>query len=276
MREAIVAVFDTVPHTEDAVRALQAAGVESTAIRQYRKGDPQIPRSTAAGREPVPAEEPHSSSGGFWSWLTGADDSTRAPEYDRDYGAYDRAVEAGNTVLAVTVEEVEAPRVIDVLESKSPLELEETGPTEARPAPAARAAEPARTKPAAPTEQAARGEQRIPLAEEELSVGKRRVDHGTTRIHRYVVEKPVEEQVNLQQERVEIERRRPMDSSAPGANAFEERTVEVRESEEEPVVSKKAGVPEEVVVRKETTEHPETVRGTVRKEEVEVQKPRRR
>jgi stress response protein YsnF len=45
----------------------------------------------------------------------------------------------------------------------------------------------------------------IPLAEEELKVGKRTVDRGTTSIRRYVVRKPVEESVTLRAETVRID-----------------------------------------------------------------------
>jgi uncharacterized protein (TIGR02271 family) len=85
-----------------------------------------------------------------------------------------------------------------------------------------------------------------------------------------VVERPVEQQVTLHDERVEIERRRPADQRAADAGAFEERVVEVHESTEEPVVNKTAAVAEEVVVRREATERRETVRDTVRKEDVEI------
>ena len=44
------------------------------------------------------------------------------------------------------------------------------------------------------------------------------------------------------------------------------------ETAEEPVVSKRARVVEEVVVQKEVTEHTETVRGTERHTEVDVQR----
>ncbi len=57
-------------------------------------------------------------------------------------------------------------------------------------------------------------------------------------------------------------------AGAPGA--FEERTVEVRETEEVPVVAKQAQVVEEVVINREATERTETVRDTVRREEVEI------
>jgi uncharacterized protein (TIGR02271 family) len=119
---------------------------------------------------------------------------------------------------------------------------------------------------------AATGEQVIELAEEELEVGKRTVDRGTTRIRRYVVETPVEESVNLRTERVTVERRQPIEGATPGAGAFEERIVEVRETAEEPVVTKTARVVEEVVIEREATERTETVKDTVRREEVEVSK----
>ena len=84
-----------------------------------------------------------------------------------------------------------------------------------------------------------------------------------------MVETPVERDVTLHGERVTIERRRPADATASG-HAFEERTVEVRETEEVPVVEKTARVVEEVAIRKEETERTETVRDKVRREDVEV------
>jgi uncharacterized protein (TIGR02271 family) len=117
-----------------------------------------------------------------------------------------------------------------------------------------------------------KGEEVIPLSEEQLEVGKRTVDRGTTRIRRYVVEKPVEQNVTLQGERVTVERRTPIGTAAAGSSAFEERVVEVRETAEGPVVAKTAHVVEEVVVGREATERTETVKDTVRREDVEVLK----
>jgi uncharacterized protein (TIGR02271 family) len=117
-------------------------------------------------------------------------------------------------------------------------------------------------------------EERIPLAEEQIVVGKREVGHGYVRVRSYVVETPVEERVTLHQERVDIERRpvdRPME---PGDEAFRERVIEATETSEEAVVSKEARVREEVVVRKEAEERTETVHDTVRRTEVEIEDER--
>jgi stress response protein YsnF len=94
-------------------------------------------------------------------------------------------------------------------------------------------------------------------------------------VRRYVVERPVEREVTLHGERVTIEHRKPVETSVSG-HAFEERTVEVHETEEVPVVAKTARVVEEVAIRKEETERTETVRDTVRREEVEVTPPTER
>lgn len=115
----------------------------------------------------------------------------------------------------------------------------------------------------------------IPVAEEELHVGKRDVSHGRVRIRSHVIERPVQEQVTLHEERVAVERR-PVEGTTHGStlrdngDLFRERTVEVEEHAEEAVVSKEARVVEEVVVRKEADQRTETISDTVRKTEVEV------
>ena len=80
----------------------------------------------------------------------------------------------------------------------------------------------------------------------------------------------MEQNVSLKGERVTVERRTPIGTAAPGSSAFEERAAEVRETAEEPVVAKTAHVVEEVVVGREATERTETVKDTVRREDVEV------
>ncbi|HEX4260987.1 MAG TPA: YsnF/AvaK domain-containing protein [Acetobacteraceae bacterium] len=115
----------------------------------------------------------------------------------------------------------------------------------------------------------------IPVVEERLRVGKREVAQGAVRVRSYVVETPVEEQVRLRQEGVQVERR-PVDRPAADlpADAFRERTIEVQATSEEPVLSKEARVVEEVELRKEIGERTETVRDTTRRTEVKVEDDR--
>src|SRR4051812_27255487 len=114
----------------------------------------------------------------------------------------------------------------------------------------------------------------VERAEEQVRVGKREVGGGRVRVRSYVVERPVEEQVNLRQERVEVERR-PVDRPVePGDDVFREKEIEASERGEEAVVDKQARVVEEVGLRKEADTRTETVRDTVRKTEVEVEDER--
>ena len=120
------------------------------------------------------------------------------------------------------------------------------------------------------SQRAPANEEVIPLAEEVLVVGKRTVNTGTTRIRRYVVESPVEQQVSLVRERVVVERRRPATNMVTG-EVLTELTVEIVETDEVPVIAKSVQLREEVVVRTERTEHVETVHDTVRQDEVEIE-----
>jgi len=115
-------------------------------------------------------------------------------------------------------------------------------------------------------------EEVIPLGEEVLEVSKRTENRGTVRIRRYVVETPVEKQVTLQSERVVVERRKPAEDQVTG-EILTEVTVEVVETAEVPVINKRARLREEIVVRTEHAQHVETVRDTVRRDEVDIQQP---
>ena len=107
--------------------------------------------------------------------------------------------------------------------------------------------------PAPVLRQAQPTEEVIPLAEEVLVVGKRTVNTGLTRIRRYVVEVPVEQQVSLTRERVVVERRRPATNTITG-ETLTEMTVEMVETDEVPIVAKSVQLREEIVVRVERTE----------------------
>ena len=113
----------------------------------------------------------------------------------------------------------------------------------------------------------------IKVMEERLRVGKREVAAGGVRVRSYVVERPVEEQVRLHEERVSVERH-PVDravTTADAAGAFQDRTIEARATSEEAVVGKDVRVVEEIGLKKEASDRTETVRDTVRKTEVEVE-----
>jgi len=111
------------------------------------------------------------------------------------------------------------------------------------------------------------------VVEEDVSIGKREVERGHVRIYSRVTEQPVEESVRLREEKVTVERR-PVDRPATEADfaAAGKDVIEMTETAEEPVVTKRARVVEEVVVHKDVTEHTETVHGAERHTDVDVQR----
>jgi len=276
MTETVVAAFGSASAAEAAVEDLHRAKIPSAMIRSYTKEDPDYSGYTA--REPQ-------RKGGFWAWLLGGE-----PGYTTEYDAYDSSLASGHTVVTVTVDEVDADAVIGIINQHRPSDIHEhaAGSSDIAQEHASSAmtdnadyVAPVTGGSAPVTGGSAtavgKEEEVIPLAEETLQVGKRTVDRGTTTIRRYVVRKPVEEQVTLRDETVSVERRRPVATAEAGvpSGAFEERTVEVHRTAEEPVINKTAHVAEEVVVHRDTTERTETVRDDVRREEVDVQEPGR-
>ena len=117
----------------------------------------------------------------------------------------------------------------------------------------------------------ATGETSIPIVQEDLVVGKREVDRGGVRVYSHVVEQAVSADVNLRDEVIRVERR-PVDRVATAADFNPaERSFEVRATGEEAVVGKTARVVEEVLVGKESSQHTEGIRDTVRHTEVDVE-----
>jgi uncharacterized protein (TIGR02271 family) len=139
---------------------------------------------------------------------------------------------------------------------------------------AASAPQPARdvAPPATLAAGAVSGEEVLGLAEEQLSVGKRLVREGTTRIRRFVTERPVEAQVTLHEEHAQVIRRAVSDPNFMKNIDWADETVEITETAEEAVVTKTARIAEEVVIRKEGADYVKTVRDKVRRQQVEIER----
>jgi len=116
------------------------------------------------------------------------------------------------------------------------------------------------------------GEVKIPVVEEELRVGKREVESGGVRVNTHIQETPVNEQVTLREETVDVHRR-PVDRAVSDADLtnFQEGTFEVRERAEEAIVDKQARVVEEVHIKKNVEQHTENIQDTVRRTDVDVE-----
>jgi uncharacterized protein (TIGR02271 family) len=258
MAKTLVAVFDDYDDAERARERLGSAGFRQQDIRvtpersAWGTGDP-----TYGGHAAKPG-----GLRGFFASFFGSDD-------DESHGHYSEAVRRGGIVVAVEVNDNQAARATEILEDGGAIDVDErverwkaagyTGYDE-------------QAKPLT-REQISEDRDRLQVVQEDLKVGKRAVERGRVRIHQRLTERPVQEQVTLSEERAVVERR-PVNRPASEADlaAFKEGEMEIRETREEPVVSKEARVVEEVDVGKETRERTETVSDKVRRKDVEVER----
>jgi uncharacterized protein (TIGR02271 family) len=237
--------------------------------------------------------------------LIGALTDIGVPEEEAGY--YAEGVRRGGTLVTVNAEDGMVDRAVDILENHNAVDVEQRASSwkqsgwtgysstakpytadeitrereryRTTPSTAAAGAAATSTRPIPPqqnrrdTSVTGGKETTLPVIEEEMQVGKRTVSRGGVRVYSRMTEKPVEEQVQLRKEQVSVERR-PVNRAVSGTDrdAFKEGTIEMTETSEEAVVSKQARVVEEVVVRKDAQERTETVRDTVRRTDVEVEK----
>jgi uncharacterized protein (TIGR02271 family) len=203
------------------------------------------------------------------------------PEEDRS--AYAAGIQRGAVLVSAEIDESHINRAYDILDRDGAVDLDQQQ-SEWSQSDRTVAGSAAMTSssmasgidvppPPAPMATSGRvGEEIIPIVEERLRVGKRDVERGRVRVRSYIVETPVEEQVTLRSEHVELERR-PVDRELTAADVdlFRERVIEATETAEEAVIAKDVRVKEELVLRKDVVENVETVRDTVRRTEVEVE-----
>jgi len=253
--EKIVTLYDTADHAEAARRNLEAAGFPSREISM-------ITRKTLAMagdklREP-----------GLWHRLFGRE----IQQYEATL--YGRSVDSGGAILTIRVPETDVAKATGILNAYQSVDVlkraEREGLIKEVPAEITAAAPPAPATLAASG--TAAGEEILALAEEEINVGKRLVQEGATRIRRFVTEKPVEAQVTLHEEHARVVRRAIADPNYIRNIDWTDKTIEITETAEEPVVTKSAHVMEEVVVQREGSDHVTTVRDKVRRQQVEVER----
>ncbi|MCB2407357.1 YsnF/AvaK domain-containing protein [Hymenobacter lucidus] len=267
MSQTVVGIFDNAQEAQQAARQLAAAGFtqenvdissggastaggSNSSNYQNTSGTTTEAVGDAAGRT-------GDSVSNFFSNLFGGDDS-------EDARRYSHVAHQGHSVVTVHCQSAEhARQAAEILDSAGAVDVDEraaqTGYAGANSLQAGAA-----------TGQAGMSAQVI---EENLQVGKRVEQTGGARLRSRIVERPVEASVRLREEHVNVERHavnRP--ATEADFNAFKEGEIEITESAERAVVGKEARVVEEVTLGKEVTEREETIRDTVRKTEVDVER----
>jgi len=280
MAYTVLGLFDNTGDVNEVKRELNALGIPDNQIRVTQQSG-----STASTQHAGHYEDK-----GFWESLkemfTGDDEGHR----DVDY--YAEGTRRGGILVSVEAADDRAEAAADILRRHNAVDINErseqwrssgwqysgagagaaVGRTNSSTGSKSTAA--ASAGATAKASGTAEGKIAVPVTQEELAVGKRRVDRGGIRLVRRVTEKPVEASVNLREEHVNVERR-PVDRPLTGAeatDAFRDKVVEVKESAEEAVASKQARVVEEVLVDKNVKERTEKVADTVRRTDVQVER----
>jgi uncharacterized protein (TIGR02271 family) len=267
--EKIVTLYDTAGHAADARRSLEAAGFPAS----------EISTLTSSG---LGVSGDRLNEAGIWRRLFGRDIE------QHEATVYGRVVGSGGAVLTVRVPESDVPKALGILNAHRAVDVPQRAvqegliPASAVPVSTASAPQPVvttATQPIASTARVASFEDRtasteevLRLAEEQLDIGKRLVREGTTRIRRFVVETPIEKQITLHEEHVKVVRRAISEPESIRNIDWAEKTIEVNETAEEPVISKSAHFMEEVIIQKEGTDQVKTVRDKVRRQQVEVER----
>jgi uncharacterized protein (TIGR02271 family) len=249
--EKIVAVYDKSAKAKDAMRALESAG--------FSTGDISLLNRDALTNTDV-------NDAGLWRRLFGRDIG------DHQSSVYSRAIETGGAVLTVRLPESDVPRAMKILDVHHPQNLNEAAGTWEAGTPASKAVVPPPLSPKLSSTVTTGKEEVLRLAEEHLDVAKRQVETGKARIRRFVIEEPVESQVTLHEEHASMLRRPSTDRGTIKDVDWTDKVIEITETTEQAVVTKSAHIAEEVVVRKEGSDHVETVRDKIRRQQVEIER----
>jgi uncharacterized protein (TIGR02271 family) len=293
MAQTVVGLFNSASEAQQAVQKLMSAGFVGSNVdvaAQDAQNAQRVAGNAGTGTNTRDASDYRNTSGTavegaadatgrvtddaqdgisrFFSNLFGGDDDN--DRYSRS--AYTNLTRSGRSVVTVHASTAdEAERARDILDDNGAIDVNEHATTQGY---GMTGAQGYQANASANTASAQTGNtQALPIIEENLNIGKRVEQTGGARIRSRIIERPVEEHIRLREEHVNIERR---DVNRPATEAdfaaFKEGEISVTEQAERAVVGKEARVVGEVNIGKEVTERDETVTGTVRSTDVEVER----
>lgn len=260
--QTIAAAFDTRARAQAAANALKAAGFHAADISLL---DKEVSPDGPDWTEKSPS---------LWQRIFGAD------VREHEAAVYHQTIERGGAVVSVRVPDYEVAHATGVLDLYHPIDVRDRALTSGF-APAAQVEAVAKKAivPMAAKQEVAVSpklaeihDQVLPLAEEQLQVGKKMIETGKTRVRRFVTERDVSADVTLHEEHAEIIRRAVTDPKFPGDVDWADREIEVIETAEQALVNKTARVVEEVLLKKIGSDHVQTLHEKVRRQQVNVER----
>lgn len=254
-KQTVIGIFDYGIDAQMAAQKLMKSGIPDNNIdlmvngAQERTGSTTGTSTVGTGTSATNRDRDKEGTDSFFGSLFGDSDES---------GKYAEVARHGAVLTIHAKSEEEARRAAELLDQCGAIDVDQR-------------AEQYRNMPQEKREDWIKSNSSIPVIEEEMQVGKREVETGGVRLRSRIVERPVEEHLRLREEHINVERRavnRP--ASEQDFATFKEGETTIKEQAEVPVVNKEARVVEEVSLNKETEERDETVRGSVRKTDVEI------
>lgn len=181
-----------------------------------------------------------------------------------DVNVYLEGVRQGGTLITANVADSAAARVAEIMSGFKMVNIKERAAQLQQAAP-----EPERAR--LTLSDPATNEQVLEVIEEELEVGKQQVERGRMRIYSVVTEREATQDVSLRDETIKIQRRPVNRAVSARPDLFKERSFEMVEMDEIALVNKVARVIEEVSLGKEVSEQIQTIKETLRRQDVEIE-----
>ena len=268
MAQTVIGFFDDASQAQTAVQQLKSKGISRDRIdvSSGRAG------TTGTGYNVVPtSNNDRTISEGRTVDTEGRNTNAITDFFNSLFGGkkedadrYSRVAERSNTLVTVhAVTEQEAEMAADVLDDCGAIDVDERAAQYGFSTVSVGASDRSQV--------ADEQNSTIERVEENLQVGKREIEKGGVRVHSRIIERPIEENIRLREEHVQLERN-SVDRQVSSSELlnFKEQGIKLTERAEVPVVSKEERVVEEIKVSKDVEEREETIRDNVRHTEIDI------
>lgn len=173
-----------------------------------------------------------------------------------DVDVYLKGVEEGGTIITANVSDTSVERAAGILSSFQMVNIKQRA---------------ASMQGAYELIDPAENENVLEVIEEDLEVGTEEIERGRMRIYTVIKEREVEQDVRLRDETLKVSRRPVNRRVSINPDMFKQKSYEMVEIDEIAKVQKTARVVEEVSLGKEVVENIQTIKETLRRQDVEVE-----
>src|SRR5262249_13645264 len=210
--EKVVSVYDNADKAKMALNVLKRSGIDTSDVSV-------LDRSTLG----TGVDQQHV---GLWRRLFGEN------VWEHEADVYGDTLKRGGAILAVRGPRERTAKIMGILDAHQPVDVHEHAEKIGTDVPIE--AKALVTTPKAAEAAGADKEEVLRLAEEQMNVGKRLFETGTTRIRRFVTERPVEQEINLHEEHAKVVRRAITDPNYIADIDWSDREYSVTETSERP------------------------------------------